>query len=94
MPVTGLLVRTVEPLGPERDALLLELTGIHGIELGESAPHAVCAVLEAPDYAGHDASLAQVRDLEGVSAVDIVFHDFSDVTQFGALPSRRRDTGR
>ncbi len=94
MPISGLVIRTLNTTARARSALLTELRQVDGLALGETAAHGISAVLEAPSYAEHDASLNQLGELTGVSAIDIVFHDFSDVTQFGAMPRRRAETGR
>ena len=87
MPVSGLVIRTV---GKARDAgTHAALAEVSGLSLGAEQNSATPAVLEAHDYAEHDAALQQLLDIDGVCAVDVVFHDFSDVSEFGGMPHGR-----
>lgn len=90
MPISGVIVRL-------RDtgcalAVRAALDGRAGIELGDTMCAQIAAVIDAHDYAAHDLLLSQLRGTEGVCAVDIVFHDFSDVRAFPRLPTRQRNT--
>jgi nitrate reductase NapAB chaperone NapD len=88
MPISGIVIRFLPDLGEAPD--LSHLSSVAHVELGTRSSSATSAVIDAPDYPAHDASLSALRDVSGVCAVDIVFHDFSDVAVFGALPEKRR----
>jgi len=88
MPVSGLVIRTVSDA--RRDATHTALADVRGLSLGDEQNSATPAVLEASDYAAHDAALQQLLDIAGVCAVDVVFHDFSDVSEFGGMPRGRQ----
>ncbi len=63
---------------------------VPGLELGLAQGVCVPAVLEAGAYEQHDEGLRRLRDDEDVAFVDVVLHDFSDVSEFGRRPRRRR----
>ncbi len=88
MPISGVVIRCA--LGVPTSEMSARLARISGLELGTCAPTGVAGVIDAPDYASHDAVLSALRDSEGVCAVDVVFHDFSDVNQFDRLPKQPR----
>ena len=88
MPVSGLVIRTVGDA--RRDSTHTALAKVSGLSLGSEQNSTTPAVLEASDYAAHDAALQQVLDIVGVCAVDVVFHDFSDVSEFGGMPRGRQ----
>ena len=88
MPVSGLVIRTVDDA--RGDATQTALAKVSGLSLGAEQNSATPAVLEALDYATHDAALAQLLNVDGVCAVDVVFHDFSDVSEFGGMPRGRQ----
>jgi nitrate reductase NapAB chaperone NapD len=88
MPVSGLVIRTVDDA--RGDATHAALAAVSGLSLGDAHNSATPAVLEALDYADHDAALQQLLNIDGVCAVDVVFHDFSDVSEFGGMPRGRQ----
>ncbi len=94
MPISGLLIRFLPPESADTELVRADLASIEGLELGQVAPRGISAVLEAADYARHDAALARLQDIPGVCAVDLVFHDFSDVTEFDRLPRRQHGARR
>jgi uroporphyrinogen-III synthase len=87
MPITGVIVR-FESAASRPDPA--SLRGLTHVAIGSDTASACSAVVEAPDYAAHDAALAALGALPGVCAVDIVVHDFSDVTEFDGQPRGRR----
>lgn len=88
MPLSSLVVSlTPAPLVDETcKRLVLDIVGL---ELGVANGRRVPAVLDAPDYETHDSSLEALRQDVGVLFVDVVFHDFSDVSTFASRPKRR-----
>ena len=89
MPISGLVVT----LDRDRNACAAaraELGAFPALELGEYAAGRLAAVLEAEDYAAHDARLTELRAVHGVVWVDVVFHDFSDLCDFERPPRGRR----
>ena len=90
MPVSGLVIRFASP--PLRTATRATnaIAEVSGLSLGAQQNSATPAVLEALDYAAHDAALQQLLNIDGVCAVDVVFHDFSDVSEFGGMPHGRQ----
>ena len=94
MPISGLVIRLVCKDFAERTQTLDSLARIDGLELALDHVAGVAAVLDAPDYARHDAALSQVADTHGVCAIDVVSHEFSDVEQFDHLPRQKREMRR
>jgi nitrate reductase NapAB chaperone NapD len=94
MPISGLVIR-LEPSeqGPSGE-LLDDLARVRGLSVGPVRGSALAAVLDADDYATHDAALEGVQRLPRVCSVDVVFHDFSDVEGFGSMPRSRREQER
>lgn len=88
MPLSSLVVSlTPAPLAETCTRLASDITGL---DLGVPNGRRVPAVLDAPDYETHDRRLEALRQDEGVLFVDVVFHDFSDVSTFASRPKRRR----
>ena len=85
MPLSSLVVSLApEPVVNETcRRLALDITGL---ELGVANGRRIPAVLDAPDYETHDSSLEALRQDAGVLFVDVVFHDFSDVSTFASRP--------
>jgi len=93
MPITGLVLTLDahgERAGAARDRTLATLRAFAALQLGELVAGRVPAVLEADDYAAHDARLDELRGVPGVAWVDVVFHDFSDLRDFERPPRERR----
>jgi nitrate reductase NapAB chaperone NapD len=88
MPISGVVIRL--SADADQSTVRDHLAGLEGLELGQPAHDAFPGVVEGTDYARHDSLLAQLVALSGVCAVDVVFHDFSDVTEFDRLPRRQR----
>lgn len=88
MPISGVIIRASDRARAE--ALRRELSDHSGLTLGEVESTALPAAVEAEDYPAHDALLEDLCRTAGVCAVDVVFHDFSDVTEFPGQPARRR----
>lgn len=88
MPVSGIVIRLAA--GAEPSALSAELGALRGLALGDATPQGLACVVEAADYPTHDQLLDHVNGHPSVRAVDVVFHDFSDVNEFDTLPRRRR----
>lgn len=89
MPISGLVV-TLDRDHTACAAALAELRAVPALELGEHSAGRLAAVLEADDYAVHDARLAALRAVPGVVWVDVVFHDFSDLRDFERPPRGSR----
>lgn len=87
MPISGVIIRFESASDPARARAGLEC--VPALELGATVEGAVVGVIDAGDYAGHDAALDRVAAAADVCAIDIVFHDFSDVHEFTRLPRRR-----
>lgn len=88
MPISGIVVRLTD-----RAQTASFRAAHHGrawLELGVDHEGAMAAVIDAPDYGEHDALLDGLRDDLRVCAIDIVFHDFSDVSEFPRLPKTQR----
>jgi hypothetical protein len=94
MPISGLVIRLVCTDLAQRAEALETLSGITGLELGLNHAAGVAAVLDAPDYVGHDAALARIGEAPFVCAIDVVSHDFSDVEHFEGLPRTKRELKR
>lgn len=93
MPTSGIVIRLRSGHGAAAlRARLSEHSGLAGLELGEYRSGAIAGVIDAEDYPSHDAVLSALRDRADVCAVDIVFHDFSDTSEFPKLPARRPHT--
>lgn len=90
MPLSGIVIRVSAELSPA--ALRARVAQVPGLQLGAESRAALAGVIDAPDYAAHDAALTALSQLDGVCAVDVVFHDFSDVTEFDRLPRRQRSS--
>jgi hypothetical protein len=88
MPVSAIVIRLAPDAQPELAAR--ELAAVAHVELGARTPNALAAVVAADTYPEHDAALDALGRSSGVCSVDIVLHDFSDVTQFDHLPRRTR----
>jgi nitrate reductase NapAB chaperone NapD len=88
MPISAIVIRLAAHTAPA--TVSARLAAVPGVELGDYASGALAGVVEASDYPAHDAALDALAEVHGVCAVDIVFHDFSDVTQFDRLPRRQR----
>ena len=88
MPISGIVIRLVPGCSPQ--SVAAALATLDCFELGTPQGAGMCGVIDAPDYAAHDAALDTLRDTRGVATVDLVFHDFSDVTSFDRLPRRQR----
>jgi hypothetical protein len=88
MPISGVVIRL--SVGADPRQVRAQLDAVDGLALGEPAHRAFPGVLDGRDYAAHDHALALLASLAGVCAVDVVFHDFSDVTEFDRLPRRQR----
>jgi len=88
MPISGLVLRLVP--GSASDHIEDVLSTLSSFEVGARSALQISGVIDALDYATHDAVLNELRELRGVCAVDIVFHDFSDVTHFDRLPKAQR----
>lgn len=94
MPVSGLVLtvpRAADQAGECSADALAALRSLAFLELGAAKDGRVAAVLDASDYPSHDAHLATLRALPQVTWIDVVFHDFSDVSDFERPP--RRDGG-
>lgn len=89
MPLSGIVIRVSADGSP---AVRARIAAVQGLELGAESPAALAAVIDAPDYPAHDAALTALSQLDGVCAVDVVFHDFSDVMEFDRLPRRQRSS--
>lgn len=89
MPVSG-LVLTLARDHAVCAAALSDLRDFPALALGEHSAGRLAAVLEADDYARHDAHLAALRAVPGVVWVDVVFHDFSDLRDFERPPRGSR----
>jgi nitrate reductase NapAB chaperone NapD len=89
MPISGVVV-TLDRDHATCAAALAELRAFSALELGEHAAGRLAAVLEADDYATHDARLVALRAVRGVVWVDVVFHDFSDLRDFERPPRGSR----
>lgn len=89
MPISGLVI-TTSPGAAHSDssAAVTILRALPFLELGIVEGVHSAAVLSGDDYASHDAHLATLRALPEVLWVDVVFHDFSDVSEF-ERPARR-----
>ena len=94
MPISGLVVRSTHREPELAEALTAGLADLAHVEVGESRKGAAAVVVDAEDYEAHDLALERIRALPGVCAVDVVFHDFSDVNDFGRRPAGRRRAGR
>jgi len=90
MPISGIVVRLKNANSAE--ALRAWIVPRGGLSFGVQRDAVLAAVVDAPDYATHDHLLSSLRDAPDVCAVDIVFHDFSDVNEFVKLPARQRNT--
>jgi hypothetical protein len=90
MPISGLLIRIASDSEQEVARTLERLREVAGLSLGEPCDAAAPAVLDALDYDAHDSALAAAMADPGVWAVDVVFHDFSDVSFFDRLPARNQ----
>jgi hypothetical protein len=90
MPITS-LVLTLREDRPAGDALARLRRDVPELELGDPQGARLPAVLDADTYENHDRGLRQLRDHQDVSFVDVVFHDFSDVTDFNQRAPRRRE---
>jgi nitrate reductase NapAB chaperone NapD len=100
MPVSGLVLTlpataatgaVAVTAGATLTDTLARLRSLPFLELGQADERRVAAVLDAPDYPTHDAHLDALRALPEIHWVDVVFHDFSDVSEFERPP--RRDGG-
>ena len=89
MPISGIIIRLKSANSAE--ALHAPIVPRDGVSFGLQRDAALAAVIDAPDYATHDRLLSSLRDAPEVCAVDIVFHDFSDVNGFVKLPARQRN---
>lgn len=92
MPISGIVIRLTDLA--QLSALRSTFSASTELSLGEARAGAVAGVIDAPDYARHDALLEAIAEAPAVSAVDIVFHDFSDVEHFDCLPKRRASRGK
>ena len=83
MPISGLVIRLRE--ASQAASVREELKLVTCLELGQVQDNAVSAVIDALDYQSHDAALSGVQEIEGVCTVDVVFHDFSDLTEIAPM---------
>ena len=90
MPISGVVIRVAR--GSNLAQVSASLSACAHVELGEGSQGALSAVIDAPDYPSHDRALTELGNAAHVCAVDIVFHDFSDVTCFESLPRKPRST--
>jgi nitrate reductase NapAB chaperone NapD len=90
MPISGVVIRVAA--GTDLARVSSSLGACAHVELGEGSLGALSAVIDAPDYPSHDRALTELGNAVDVCAVDIVFHDFSDVTDFESLPRKQRST--
>ena len=88
MPISGIVIRVHDARAV--NALRASMTQLQGVELGAQRDGALAASVDALDYPTHDALLDAIRAHPSVYAVDLVFHDFSDVSNFPQLPKRQR----
>jgi hypothetical protein len=86
VPISGIVIRLTPGLDARGGSA--QLASTPHLELGSARDSNIAAVIDAPDYPSHDAALRQIQSAAPVCAVDIVFHDFSDVTDFDFAPSK------
>jgi hypothetical protein len=92
MPISGIVIRLTD--ATHERALRDAFEACAELSLGDAQSGAVAGVIDATDYLRHDALLAALARMTAVCAVDIVFHDFSDVEHFDRLPQRRASEGK
>ena len=90
MPITSLVVSLIPEASEHLKRTCDRLQKLGSLELGQPQGLRLPVVVDADSYAIHDESLEALRNDPEVMLVDVVFHDFSDVTTFGQRPKRRR----
>lgn len=89
MPVSGIVV-TLESDAHARETLLERLAGDGRFTVGETQGAHLPLVCDTSDLDGHRAAWHDLEAMPGVRFVELAYHDFSDVEDFGAQPPRRR----
>ena len=81
MPILGVVLVLTDPTPTTRQAVAGELDRASDLDLGEPASHRWPVVLEAPDKDRAETRIDELRDIPGVSDVDVVYADFEDLLE-------------
>lgn len=89
MPISG-IVLTLVPESRTRRDLLDSLSEDKRFTPGETQEDRLPLVCETPDMPSHRAAWHELEAMPGVRFVELAYHDFSDVEDFGEQPPPRR----